>query len=41
MAMLKSQSEFTQTAYVGGRNGGGLAGLEGVDGSDTLKSARS
>jgi hypothetical protein len=41
MAMLKNQSEFTQMAYIGGTNGGGFAGREGVDGLDILSSARS
>jgi len=38
IAKLKNQSEFTQTAYVGGENGGGL--VEGIDERDELGSAR-
>ena len=28
---LKNQSEFTQTAYLGGENAGGVATVDGVD----------
>ena len=35
------QSEFTQIAYLGGENGGGLSAVEGMDGRDTFWSARS
>jgi hypothetical protein len=38
MAKLKNQSEFTQTVYVCGGNGGGL--VEGIDERDELGSAR-
>jgi hypothetical protein len=37
---LKNQSEFTQITYVGGENGGGTAGVVGID-RDMLESARS
>ena len=39
---LKNQSEFTQTAYVGGENGGGIATAEGMEvrGTVTFGSAR-
>jgi hypothetical protein len=36
---LKNKSEFTQMAYAGGENAGGLTKVEGVDGRDTLGSA--
>ena len=38
---LKSHSEFTQMAYVGGENGGGLAKGEGTELRVTFGSARS
>jgi hypothetical protein len=28
---LKNQSEFTQMVYLGGENGGGTAGMDGMD----------
>jgi hypothetical protein len=31
LTKLKIQSEFTQTAYLGGENGSGLAAVEGDD----------
>jgi len=39
---LKNQSEFTQMAYLGGENGGGVAMVEGIDvrGTVTFGSAR-
>jgi hypothetical protein len=39
MTKLKSQSEFTQIAYLGGENVGGLAGVEGAEGRDALELA--
>jgi hypothetical protein len=30
-AKLKDQSEFTQMAYLGGENAGGLAKVDGID----------
>jgi hypothetical protein len=32
IAKLKNQSEFTQRAYLGGENAGGLAKGDGIDG---------
>ena len=42
MTKLKNQSEFTQTAYLGGENGGGVAMVEGMDvgGTVTFGSAK-
>ena len=40
MTRLKNQSEFTQTEYLGGENGGGLATEEGVEERVTFGSAR-
>jgi hypothetical protein len=40
MAMLKNQSELTQTAYVFGTNGGGLTKVEGDNEAVALGSAR-
>jgi len=31
-AKLKNQREFTQMAYAGGENAGGLAKVDGIDG---------
>jgi hypothetical protein len=31
ISRLKNQSEFTQTEYLGGENGGGVATNEGMD----------
>jgi len=39
MTKLKDQSEFTQTAYLGGENAGGVATADGVDGRGTFGSA--
>jgi hypothetical protein len=39
MTKLRNQSEFTQRAYVGGENAGGLAIVDGFDGLDALGSA--
>jgi hypothetical protein len=39
MTKLKNQSEFTQTAYLGGENAGGVATIDGVDGRGTFGSA--
>jgi hypothetical protein len=39
MTKLKNQSEFTQTAYLGGENAGGVATADGVDGRGTFGSA--
>jgi hypothetical protein len=33
---LKNQSVFTQMAYLGGVNGGGIAITEGIDVGDTV-----
>jgi len=42
MARLKNQSEFTQTAYLGGEKAGGVTtGGGGFDGSYTFGLARS
>jgi len=41
MTRLKNQSEFTQMAYLGGENGGGLAIAEGKDVLDIFDWARS
>jgi hypothetical protein len=41
MAKLENQSRFTQTAYLGGENGGGLDSVEEIDARDTFGSARS
>jgi hypothetical protein len=42
MEKLKNQSEFTQTATLGGENGGGLAEAEGIVAPrDALELARS
>jgi hypothetical protein len=38
MTKLKNQSEFTQTAYLGGEKAGGLA-IDGPDVNDALGSA--
>jgi hypothetical protein len=40
MTRLKNQSEFTQTAYLGGENGGGLATGEGIGARVAFGSAR-
>ena len=40
MTRLKNQSEFTQTEYLGGENGGGLALGEGSDARVAFGSAR-
>ena len=40
MTKLKNQSEFTQTAYLGGENGGGLAKGEGIGARVAFGSAR-
>ena len=40
MTKLKNQSEFTQTAYLGGVNLGGLTTGKGMDGRVTFGSAR-
>jgi hypothetical protein len=40
MTKLKNQSEFTQTAYFGGENGGGAAREEGMDVCGGVASAR-
>ena len=40
MTKLRNQSEFTQTAYLGGENGGGLAKGEGMDVRVAFGSAR-
>ena len=37
MTRLKNQSEFTQMAYVGGENGGGLGMMEGMDAGVAFK----
>ena len=34
---LRNQSEFTQMAYIGGENGGGLGRMEGMDAGVTFK----
>jgi len=39
MTKLRNQSEFTQIAYLGGENGGGVARADDVDGHGTLGSA--
>jgi hypothetical protein len=36
MTKLANQSEFTQIAYLGGENAGGLVRVEGTDGGDAL-----
>jgi len=40
MTKLKNQSEFTQMAYLGGENGGGLGTGEGVEERVAFGSAR-
>jgi len=40
MTRLKNQSEFTQAAYLGGENGGGIATGEGMDERVAFGSAR-
>jgi len=40
MMKLKNQSEFTQMAYLGGENGGGVAREEGIDACGCVGSAR-
>jgi hypothetical protein len=41
MTKLKDQSEFTQTAYVGGENWGGVETVEGMEvGGMVFESAR-
>jgi hypothetical protein len=41
MAKLENQSEFTQIAYLGGVNGGGLTTVEEMDSRDIFGLARS
>ena len=36
-----NQREFTQTAYLGGENGGGLAKVDGIDPTDPFELAKS
>jgi hypothetical protein len=40
-AKLKNQSEFTQIAYFGGENAGGLAKAVGIDGWDAFRLPKS
>jgi hypothetical protein len=40
MTRLKNQSEFTQTAYLGGENGGGLEIGDGMEARVEFGSAR-
>ena len=39
MTKLKNQRVFTQTAYLGGENAGGVARADGVNGRRTFGSA--
>jgi hypothetical protein len=41
MTKLRNHNELTQIAYLGGENGGGVAGVERVDARDMFGSARS
>jgi len=41
MSRANNQSEFTQTAYLGGVNGGGLAKVDGIDPFDAFGLAKS
>jgi len=36
-----NQREFTQTMYLGGENGGGLAKADGIDPTDAFELAKS
>jgi len=41
MSRANNQSEFTQTTYLGGENGGGLAKVDGIDPFDAFGLAKS
>jgi len=41
MTKLKNQREFTQTAYLGGENGGRLAKVDGMGARGRFESAKS
>ena len=40
MSRANNQSEFTQMAYLGGENAGGLANVDGIDAVDEFGLAK-